>query len=611
MKGLRILWIVALCLMLGIPGFGQQRFTDLVGPVAIGKVTQKDPINVPYITWGGDMVTFYANGGLKTQPGAIFNKQGLNFQLTPGDNFVQQVKDYLSGKTPFLRGTFHMIGMASEAIGKDPRTKGVVTLQMTWSAGDHMVVRSNIKTIDDLKGKTIVLQKGGPHVGMLDDILKTAQIKWEDVNVIWADDLTGSPNSPAEMFRKDPKIDACFVISPDMIGLTGGLNNIGSGAEGTVKGAYVRVSTAQLSRSIADVYVCRKDFYDENKELIAKFVAGYLKGTEEVLDLKKAYETQGSKELNKLLLLTQQIYGKEVIPTLEADAFGLLADCTLVGHQGNVSFFTDESNITGFKQFHESALNLALSRGFATARYELLASGLDYNSSAFVGYLTKIGAVKKERFRAEVVVGEIEDFTQRGALDENTLYAFTIYFDPNQQDFPIEQYRESFQRVLEQAAKFGNVVIAVRGHADPTLTLKELVLVGLKKGVLKRSGSPGNYSYSFKGKPLDLNSIQELVNMIESGSFDGDGENNPRQTMQAALNLSRSRAEKVIESLSNYGKMKGIQFDASQIQPFGVGIKEPFITKPANLEEAKKNMRVEFRLVKVSAEAINPSDFEF
>jgi ABC-type nitrate/sulfonate/bicarbonate transport system substrate-binding protein len=611
MKRIKILPIIAFCLLIGMSGYTEERFTDLVGQVPISAVTQTKPLMVPYITWGGDMVTFYANGGLRTQPGSIFQKQGMDIQLTPGDNFIQQVKDYLSGKTPFLRGTFRMIGMASEAIGRDPRTQGVVILQLTWSAGDHMVVRQHIKKIDDLKGKTIVLQKGGPHVGMLDDILKTAQIKWEDVNIIWAEDLTATPNSPAEMFRKNANIDACFVISPDMIGLTGGLQNIGSGAEGTVKGAYVRVSTAQLSRSIADVYVCRKDFYDANKDLIAKFVAAYLKGTEEVLDLKKAYETQGSKDLEKLLLLTQQIYGKEVIPTLEEDAYGLLADCTLVGHQGNVAFFTDETNIAGFKQFQESALGLALSRGYASKRYELMSSGLDYNAPVFTSYLTKVGVQRKERFRAEVVQGEIEAFTQRGALDENTLYSFTIYFEPNQQDFPIQLYQESFQRVLELAAKYGNVVVAVRGHSDPTLTLKELIMAGMKKGVLQRSGAPGNYSYSYKGKPLDINSIQEVIQIVESGGFDGVAEHNPRQTMQAALNLSRSRAEQVIESLSNYAQIKGINFDTSQIQPFGVGIREPFITKPKDIDEAKKNMRVEFRLVKVSAEAISPSDFDF
>jgi ABC-type nitrate/sulfonate/bicarbonate transport system substrate-binding protein len=120
----------------------------------------------------------------------------------------------------------------------------------------------------DLKGKTVALQQGGPHVGMLDDVLKSARLTWNDIKVVWTKDLTASPDSPAEQFRKRTDIDACFAITPDMAGLTGGLRSTGSGAEGTVKGSRVLVSTAELSRSIADVYVCRKDFYDANKEWV-------------------------------------------------------------------------------------------------------------------------------------------------------------------------------------------------------------------------------------------------------------------------------------------------------------------------------------------------------
>ena len=60
--------------------------------------------------------------------------------------------------------------------------------------------------------------------------------------MIWAKDLSGTPDCPAEMFRSNNNIDGCFVISPDMIGLCGGLQNTGTGAEGTVKGARVLVS---------------------------------------------------------------------------------------------------------------------------------------------------------------------------------------------------------------------------------------------------------------------------------------------------------------------------------------------------------------------------------
>ncbi len=604
--------IALLLLVLGMSeGRAEKSFKSLVGNVPVGNVTQTKPLLVPYITWGGDMATFYANGGLQTKVGSIFAKQGLQLQLTAGDNFTQQVRDYLAGKSPFLRGTFSMMGMASEVIGADSRTQGMVIAQMTWSAGDHMVIRTPMKSTADLKGKTIVLQEGGPHVGMLDDILNTAQLKWEDVNIIWAKDLTATPDSPAEMFRKNAKIDACFVITPDMIGLCGGLHNTGSGAEGSVKNARVLVSTADLSRSIADVYVCRKDFFDANTELVTQFVAGYLKACEEVLDLKKQYEAKGSPEYMKLLQLTQDIYGKTVIPTLEEDAHGLLSDCTFVGHPGNVAFFTQKNNLHGFAAFHESALNLAVNRGYAQTQKALLPSGIDFNSPKFIKYLSKITVEKTERFQAEAVQKEIEELSAGGGLDDRTIASFTIGFEPNQMEFDANKYSAEYKRVVEMADKYGNAVVAIRGHSDPTKTLLDLVKAGMGKGIVKRSGTTGNYNYSLNGKPMDLGAIPAMIKLIEAGYFDGAGEANPRETMQAALNLSKKRAEAVRKSILGFAQSKGIRFDASQIQSVGAGIREPFIAKPASMQEAMQNMRVEFRLLRVSAEAASKSDFDF
>jgi outer membrane protein OmpA-like peptidoglycan-associated protein len=412
------------------------------------------------------------------------------------------------------------------------------------------------------------------------------------------------------MFRRDPTIAACFVISPDMTGLTGGLQKTGSGAEGTVKGARVLVSTAELSYSIADVYAVRKDFYDAHPEVVQKFAAGCLKAQEEIADLKKAYEKGGSDEYVKLLRLTQQIYGNQTIPTLD-DAHGLLSDCTFVGYPGNVAFFTKPNNPHGFEVFQEKSLRLATSRGYAGVRQGFFPSPLDWGAAAFVNYLTKTGLAKGERFRAEAVADEIEALTAGGALDERTILAFAINFEPNQDVFSEVQYGTEYNRVLDALGKFGNAVIVVRGHTDPTLVLKELINAGKAKGILQQTGTPGNYRYSFRGRPLRVEDTGEIVRLIEAGEFDGVAGCNPRETMQACLNLSRNRAEAVRRSILKFAGAKDLELDQSQIQPVGVGIREPFIAKPRSMAEAKQNMRVEFRILRVTAEVMKPSDFDF
>ncbi|MFT5130526.1 MAG: outer membrane protein OmpA-like peptidoglycan-associated protein, partial [Rhodothermales bacterium] len=51
--------------------------------------------------------------------------------------------------------------------------------------------------------------------------------------------------------------------------------------------------------------------------------------------------------------------------------------------------------------------------------------------------------------------------------------------------------------------------------------------------------------------------------------------------------------------------------DKSQMQPVGVGIVNPVVAKPTNADEAAVNRRVEFKIVKVSAEAVSKDDFDF
>jgi outer membrane protein OmpA-like peptidoglycan-associated protein len=308
--------------------------------------------------------------------------------------------------------------------------------------------------------------------------------------------------------------------------------------------------------------------------------------------------------------MTQDIYGKSTVPVLD-EAHGLLSDCTFAGYPGNVAFFTEEGNLHGFEAFQKSALDLAVGRGYARDRFGLFPAGLDYKSPVFLSYLTRTSVERQDRFRAEAVREEIEQLKAGAGLDERTILSFTINFEPNQTAFSAEQYGSEFKRVVEIADKFGNAVIAIRGHSDPTKTLLDLVKAGMAKGALKRSGTAGNYSYSLNGRPLDLSSTPALIGLIESGAFDGVSEVNPRETMQSALNLSRTRAEEVRDSIVAFAKSKGLAIDKTQVQPVGVGVREPFIAKPANMDEAKQNMRVEFRILRVQAEASKPADFDF
>ena len=584
-------------------------FSKLVGDVKVGRVVG-GTLRVPYITWGGDVATFHANGGLKTAEDSGFGELGLNLELTAGDDFVAQVRDYVSGKSPFLRGTFRMLGQASGVLGADPRTKPVVILQLSWSNGDHVVVREGVRTINDLKGKNIAVQQGGPHVGLLYDALKSGGLSKDDVKIVWVPDLTGE-NGPAEKFRADDSIAACCVITPDMLGLTGGVTETGSGAEGTVKGATVVVSTQELTRSIADVYAVRSDWLEKpaNRETAQKFAAGWLKARDGVVALRNDFEKTGrmNAEYRRLLAQSQQIFGEDVLPTLEVDAHGLLLDCEFANLPGQIEFFQRPGNLVGFDAKLTEALDMAVSWGYTRNRSGFDPAPWDYREIAKLA-----GLEYREPSATRRLTGpEVTTFGPDMDLDSDTLVSFTINFEPNQDDFPADRYGAEFRQAIENAAKFGGAVIVVRGHSDPTLVLREMIQAGIQKGLIKRTGSGATAKYFLQGRELDVTQADRVAELVQSGQFEAPPNYRPRLTMQSAQQLSLKRAAAVKEAVGEYAKQLGVELDLSALQPVGAGIADPVIPKPTSLAEAKQNMRVEFRIVRVQAETLAPSDFDF
>lgn len=591
--------------------YGGPTFESLVGDTTVNPVEESAVTQVPFIFWGGDLATLSANGGLATTPTSIYGKSGLNLKFVPGDDFPKQVRAYLSGQSPYLRGTFHMLALASEVINKDPRTKPRMVFQLTWSLGDHMVAIDKVKNLNGLKGMRIAYQEGGPHIGLIEDSLQAAGLTWSDITPVTCKNLSGK-DSPAEALCNGQADVAC-VISPDMIGLCSGIDKRGSGAEGTVKGARVINSTSTMSHSIADVYVVRSDWFEKHNDLTEKFMVGYFQACEQLLAWKKLYSDGKGKsaEYVEALKLAQRTWGAEAIPTIENDAHGLVCDANFVRIVGNESFFSDPNNLIGFEAKQKQALELAVKLGYTKEKFGFVKPEWDYKKLSEAAGLKYIPPVRAEgRIRTEVV-----DFSKD--LEDNTIVSFTVQFEPEQSTFPIESYGADFQRVLQSASTFGNAAILIRGHSDPTLALQHFLWSAKAKGLV--TGTAG--SYFFKGQPMALADTKSVMAAIQEENLAGQYRQDrsgatvpvpdPRSTVSAALTLSLTRAAAVRQVIQDFAKAKNIALDLSQIQPQGVGIAEPLVPKPASLAEAKRNMRVEFRVVRVAAEAVSEKDFKF
>lgn len=520
-----------------------------------GSVSSSGTIQLPLITWGGDVATIYASDS------GVFKSEGLDVKLFLENNFPKQVEACLAGRTPYLRGTMGMINAASEVFKKHGIDL-VVVCQLTWSTGgDALVTRKNVRKPKNLKGKTIALQLYGPHMDYAANILRSSGVSLSSVNFRWFKELTfptydpkGKVVDPVSAFLEDESIDGVMCIIPDANALTSG-GKTGTGASGSVKGARIMLSTRTATRIIADVYAVRSDYYKANKSKVQAFTRVLLKGQESMRVL-LAKKKERQSEYKKLMAHSADLLLGA--PQATPDVEGLLADCTFVGYTGNVGFFTGKGTTRTLTNLTSEIQNSFIKMGLMSRRVALSKPDWDYKSMA-EGLPTVVSKPKpiKKKFNVRKVQEKISVEPTSWA-EEGTLFQVEIGFQPNQSDFPETKYANDFQKALEISQTYGGALIIIEGHSDPL-------------GVLKAKQAR---------KPA-----------VEVSQME-----------QQAKNLSHSRASAVRKSFLSYCTRKGLQVDESQFVAVGMGIAKPKYNPPRTKQEWIANRRVVFRIKQVEAE---------
>jgi hypothetical protein len=524
----------------------------------VGDVKSTSSIQVPIITWGGDIATLVANGNsLKTKPGSAFANEGLNVTLRREDVFQRQVKSYLLGESPYLRGTLGMIQQASDILCKQEKTCPKIVYQMTWSAGgDALVVGPGISSVSDLRGKRIAVQAYGPHIDYLSKVLGDGGLSPQDVTMVYMRDLTGTEESPAEAMLEG-KADAAAVIIPDALALTSG-GNVGTGAEGSIRGAKILLSTKTANRIIADVYAVRTDYLESNRDKVQGFVHALMIGQESlattVKSKSRAYKNTFSFAAQALLDSVNAV----------PDTEGLYADAQFVGFKGNVDFLASSSYPRRFDVLDRETRKAVTGLGLARGESPLEEATLDY--TALRRGLSNANAGAEVAFNKDAVASIVTRKQQQDTLAEGELFSFEIYFEPNQNDFSADLYAADFEKVTQLAATYGGAIITVEGHSDPLEWLRK-----------KKQGESA---------------------LVLS------------QQKQSARNLSLARAASVRDSVIRYAKAKNVSLNPDQFALVPHGISKPKSgicggdpCPPRTEKEWRDNMRVQFRIIQVEAES--------
>ncbi|MBK7095496.1 MAG: OmpA family protein [Saprospiraceae bacterium] len=229
-------------------------------------------INIGVVTWGGYSGGQYFNNGFKPNPGSNYKKDygfDVNFEVI--DDFDASREAFKNGKIELLWATIDALPTEMEGLEQyDPQ----VVFQADWSrGGDAVVVRRGINSVADLKGKKIAVAPMTPSHSFLLWLLEAGDLKLKDVKVV----EVPSAIDAADAFKSNT-VDAAVVWSPD-----------DADCVSKVPGSRVLESTKNASHIIADVFIAKKSFIQENKKQLQELYEGWMKGA---ADLNKSEDNK-------------------------------------------------------------------------------------------------------------------------------------------------------------------------------------------------------------------------------------------------------------------------------------------------------------------------------
>ena len=158
--------------------------------------------------WAGWAPIILANNGF--EPGKVWtgaNGKTFKVKLTLIDDPIAMRDAYASGQVHVGWATVDMLPLFLEQLKKDSRTMPRVYQQVDFSfGGDGIVCREAIKSVADIRGKTIVLAQNSPsHFFALNTLIaggvQPADVQWK---------FTADAFQAAAAFNADKRI-ACAV----------------------------------------------------------------------------------------------------------------------------------------------------------------------------------------------------------------------------------------------------------------------------------------------------------------------------------------------------------------------------------------------------------------
>jgi len=451
--------------------------------------------------WAGWSPIIYANNGFR--PGKVWKSPGgkdFKVELVLIDDPVAMRDAYAAGNLHVGWATLDMVPLFLEGLRKDSRVMPRVYQQVDWSnGGDGIVVRDAIKTMADLRGKTVVLAQNSPSHYFVLNALINAGVQPAEVDFKFTQDAFQA----AAAFNADRRLGGAVSWSPDIYNLE------------KVKGNRILVTTSTANKLIADVWFARADFAKDNPDIMEGITRG-------IFDAMQDLKAQDAKQ--KVAKLMAAGYS---IP--EGDALGMLGDAHSTNYAENRDFFLNQNNPTNFERTWSTAY-------FLYKKINAVTEQTPFDQVMDFSIIQKLAGEPKyasQKNEYDIHFAPASAGSVQGEKDEILTKTVVIHFFPNSWDLTKKVTRNAEGKEMEElydpnvtfiveevgklAGQFGAARVVIEGHTDgsmrgtvPKSLVQELSLNranAVKEAIVRKFPSlqPNQFSTAGLGwdKPAD------------------------------------------------------------------------------------------------------------
>lgn len=227
-----------------------------------------ETINLSLDEWIGWKSIIDANGGLSTEKGSIYDKLGINVNISIINDATQSSNALVSGQIDAAGYTINRTAFLSKKF-KDAGVDVVMPFITNFSnGGDGIIANSNIKTVKDLTNAKIGVPQFSEAHSLVVWFVNQSDLSDGDKDKI-INNLVffATPDEAAKAFFAG-QVDVAATWEPY---LTQAKN---------MSDAHILFSTASSSSLIMDGILFNAGFAEKNPEVVSKFIDGALQASD-------------------------------------------------------------------------------------------------------------------------------------------------------------------------------------------------------------------------------------------------------------------------------------------------------------------------------------------